>query len=1159
MSEPEQKTEVSKREEAILVFWKEQNIFEKSLKKEAPKGEFVFYDGPPFATGTPHSGSLLSSVSKDLIPRYKTMRGFRVRRRWGWDTHGLPIESLVEKKLGLKNKKEILAMGIEKFNETARSMVLEYVHEWKRYVERVGRWVDFDNSYKTMDNTFIESVWWALKEIYKKGHLYEGRKVLMYCPRDETPLAKAEIAMDETYKDITEEAVTVKFKVKNPEKSGLPENTFILAWTTTPWTLPTNSALAVGPAIEYVKVKSGAEIFVLAKSRLEAVMAGTPYELLGTMQGKELTGISYEPLYDVMKIAGHSGKKYEVFAEDYVSAEDGTGIVHTGTIYGEDDYALILKEKLPAIQLLNANATYNDDAPEFLRGKYIKKAEVDIKADLESRGLLFAKAPHTHRYPHCYRCGTPLIYNAVSSWFINIQAVKEKMLAENEKITWFPEHLKHGRFRKNLETAPDWTISRNRFWASPLPFWKDPEGNVTVIGSLNELKSYTKKSGNKYFVMRHGQAQNNTSPTWHKELELHASLTENGKEQVKKSLSDLHEKIDIVIVSPLLRAKETANIFSEVNGFPPEKVIYDDRLTEWIESDEYEGKPIAGLVSYYEREYIHTPRKAFAAGESFAQVVKRAGDFLYDIDTKYSGKTILLIGHAGIARALRFVADGLTFDSLERTGPLKVLKNAEIEGLNFTPLPHNSSYELDYHLPYIDRVELEKDGKPLKRIPEVVDCWVESGAMPFAEYHYPFENKEQFEKRSPGDFVSEYIGQTRAWFYYMHAMSVELFGRAAFRNVITTGNINAGDGQKLSKSKKNYTDPYELFDRFGADAFRYYLMSSVVMQAEDLMFRDEDIKEASNRVLNILRNTHAFYKLYADEADVSVRAENSPHVLDRWIVAQLDGLVLTATEAFDRYDVIRATRPMRDFVEDFSTWYLRRSRDRMKGDDEKDKHYALATMRHVFHVFSRVIAPVMPFIAEELFQSVKGPLDVESVHLASWPESEKEPVARALAWVKLAPLRQHSQNVELIKDMVEVRRIVSLGLEARQSANIKVRQPLQRLAVNSASLAGKTGLLDLIKDEMNVKEVVIDVSVTKGEVVLDTTITDALKKEGEVRDLVREIQDLRKKANLQPKELATLIVPSEKVDFVVASWAEIAKMTNLTGKEVGESLDVRHS
>src|SRR3989344_4832924 len=431
----EQKSEAAKREEEVLAFWREDKTFEKSLAKDAPKGEFVFYDGPPFATGLPHTGSLLASVIKDVIPRYKTMRGYRVPRVWGWDCHGLPIENLVEKKLGLKNKKEIENIGIATFNEEARASVLEFADEWEKYVERVGRWVDFKESYKTMDNSYIEAVWEALKRLHEKGLMYEGRKVLMYCPHCETPLAKAEIAQDNTYKDVTEEAVTVKFKVKNPEKHNLPADTHLLAWTTTPWTLPGNVALAVGKDIEYGVFKSGGEHYVCAKNHQPPKTT----DISVVLTGEKLVGLEYEPLFDVPALK--SEKSYRVYAADFVTTSEGTGIVHTAVMYGEDDFALGQREGLPMVQMLNPNGTYNNESPEFLRGQYIKKAEKDIKEDLEKRGLLFEKKNHRHSYPHCYRCGTMLIYNAVASWFINIQKVKDRLLSENESINWVPAHL----------------------------------------------------------------------------------------------------------------------------------------------------------------------------------------------------------------------------------------------------------------------------------------------------------------------------------------------------------------------------------------------------------------------------------------------------------------------------------------------------------------------------------------------------------------------------------------------------------------------------------------------------------------------------------------------------------------------------------------------
>jgi isoleucyl-tRNA synthetase len=829
-----------------------------------------------------------------------------------------------------------------------------------------------------------------------------------------------------------------------------------------------------------------------------------------------------------------------VLSADFVTTTDGTGVVHTAVIYGEDDYQLGLKEGLPMVPLLNPNGTYNADAPEFLHGQYIKKAEAVIKADLESRGLLFAKESNTHSYPHCYRCGTALIYNAVSSWFINIQKVKEKMLSENEKITWFPEHLKHGRFKKIIETAPDWTISRNRFWASPLPIWKDAAGNVTVVGSLDELKARTKKSGNRYFAIRHGESEKNVLNIIDSDVSKQYALTEKGIAEVKASAEALKGKgIDVIITSPFLRTRETAAVVAETLGLTNDSIVVMDDLQELKH-----GVTDGGVPSEYSAQYRSTFEGFLSApegGETFADLKQRMGRALYEVEGKYQGKNILFVSHGDPIAALLTTARGAHLEEAFRLYKEVYPKKGEVVAFDFVPLPHNKNYELDFHLPYIDGVHLENEqGEKLTRIPEVVDCWVESGAMPFAEYHYPFENKNEFEKRAPGDFVSEYIGQTRAWFYYMHAISVQLFGRASFRNVVTTGTILAKDGEKLSKSKKNYTDPYVIFDTYGADAFRYYLMSSVVMQAEDLQFKDDDVKEVQNRLLNILRNTYAFYELYKDE--VGVPSTESQNVLDRWILSRLGSLQLQMTEAFDRYDAIRATRPVREFVEDFSTWYLRRSRDRMKGDDAEDKKSALSTMRYVFLTFSKLIAPVMPFIAEEIYQNVKEDGAPESVHLTLWPEAKNTSLWKLFGFSKSAD--------SIISDMAEVRRVVSLGLEKRAVANIKVRQPLSEVRIKSKLLSGKSALIDLIRDELNVKRVAIEPAMEE-EVVLDTEISPELKEEGMVRDVLRFIQDLRKQAGLNPKDLAVLFVDEATRVFVETHWTALSKTTNLTRFEVG--------
>jgi isoleucyl-tRNA synthetase len=931
MAENQQKTEVAKREEEVLAFWKEGDIFNKSLEKDAPKGEFVFYDGPPFATGLPHHGSLLSSIIKDVVPRYKTMRGYRVRRRWGWDCHGLPIETLVEKELGLKTRKDIETIGVKAFNEAARSMVLQFVHDWEKYIERIGRWVDFKNSYKTMDNTYIESVWWALKQLWEKGLMYEGRKVLMYCPHDETPLAKAEIAMDNTYKDITEEAVTVKFKVKDPKKHGLPEHTFILAWTTTPWTLPGNVALAIGKDIDYVIWTRGSEHYVMAGERF---VADRIEAQAATLENDQLLGLEYEPLFDVPALK--SEKSYKVYAADFVNTDEGTGVVHTAVMYGEDDFALGEKEGLPMVQLLDNGARYNELAPEFLRGKYIKDAERDIKHDLENRkptSLLFEKKNHTHSYPHCYRCGTPLIYNAVPSWFLGInkvpkgksKTIKQRMLEENEKVNWIPEHLKHGRFGNIVESAPDWTISRNRFWASPLPIWKCQKcQKIEVVGSVAELK--------------------------------------------------------------------------EKAGGAPD----------------------------------------------------------------------------------------------------------------------------DLHRPYIDDYSWKCScGGEMKRIPEVVDCWVESGSMPFAEYHYPFENKAEFEKRAPGDFIAEYIAQTRTWFYYMHAMGVLLFDRLAFKNVVSTGTVLAADGQKISKSKGNYTDPLHLIEQYGADAMRFNLMASPVMQAEDIRFRDEDVRDAHNRVIQMVWNCYKFLDLYKAEYDGTTTAAQSKHPLDLWILARLTQLEQEVTKAFDAYNMPEGCRAIKEFIDDYSTWYVRRSRERAKGDGA-DKQYTLATQQEVLQRLARLMAPVTPFIAESLYKGVGG--GKESVHLETWPEHEK------LGFLERF-FRKTPDEPRILHAMKLVRSTVSRALEARDKAGIRVRQPLSKLEVAATdfeTLPMQSELLSIIADEVNVKQVLVSSGVNSGEVALDTTLTDELREEGLVRETIREIQSFRKEQKLRPGEEATYRMPSSE-------------------------------
>ncbi len=1132
MSQQNKKSETATREEEVLAFWNDGKIFEKSLNKDAPNGEFVFFDGPPFATGLPHAGSLLSSVVKDVVGRYKTMQGYTVPRRWGWDCHGLPIENMIEKKLELKTKKDIEELGIDKFNEEAKSTVLKYVDDWKSYVERIGRWVDFDNSYKTMDNTYIESVWWALKKIHSDKRLYEGKKVLMYCPRCETPLSKAEIAMDNSYKDVTEEAVFVEFRVLSSE---FPENTSILAWTTTPWTLPGNVALAVGEDIDYVIIEKKDEgtgplvRFILAKELLENVFKDVEYEIVKEVKGKDLVGTAYEPLYQVEKaVEAKSKKAWTVQAADFVTTEDGTGVVHTAPMYGEDDYNFGLEHELPIIPILDATGTYNDDAPEIVRGMYHKKGGKVVMGDLEERGLLFTKHNNTHSYPHCYRCGTALIYNALSSWFINIQDVKQKLLDANEEVTWYPEHLKHGRFKHIVESAPDWTISRNRFWASPLPIWKNEKTDeVTVFGSVDELREHTAKSGNTYYFMRHGEAESNVQHIISSLPENEHHVTEKGKEQVLAAAKDLKGKgITKIITSPLIRTRESAEIIATELGIEQKDIITEERFEEW-QLDDLNGKGVGEL-----KKVCPTPKDRFmkgcGTGETLVEMKHRIGEALYELEEQYKDETILIVAHEYTLWLATCVARGADVDEcIEIRGSKEdFVTNAEVVKIDFVPIPHNREYELDLHRPYIDDVKVvSKNGDALVRIPEVVDCWVESGSMPFASEHYPHENEDVVKRRYPGDFIAEYIAQTRTWFYYMHAMGVLLFDAPSFKNCVTTGTLLAADGAKISKSKNNFTDPLINIDMYGADAMRFYMLGSVVMNAEDVAFKDDELRDVHNRYINMLWNTYKFYVMHT-AVDAKETPGNSPHVLDKWIMAQLHKLVAEVTDYMDTYNTVRSARALREFVADLSQWYTRRSRDRFKTDDD-DKRYALATMREVLLTVAKLTAPLTPYIAESIYRGVGG--EEESVHLALWPE------------------RTGKVDENIGEHMAEVRRVASVALEHRQREGIKVRQPLASITLKNTILDGKEELLAILLDEINVKACLFDAT-QEDEMVLNTELTPELKLEGAVRDLVRAVQDMRKKEGLQPQDSITLMVATgdEGREVLTAGQDDLASIAGVT-------------
>lgn len=1163
-------------EEKILDFWRENKIFQKSLEKPSPAGNYVFFDGPPFATGLPHYGHILVSAIKDAVPRYQTMRGKRVERRWGWDCHGLPIENIVEKDLKVSGKREIEELGLARFNEYARSKVLDFAAQWKETVERIGRWVDYGGAYMTMDNDFIESVWWALKNIWDKKLIYEGMKVLPYCPRCETPIANSEIAMDGSYKDIADISVYIKLALENEPK------TYLIAWTTTPWTLPGNTAAGVNENLDYVTVKVNDERYIIAKNKTSILK--DKFEILGTMKGRALVGKRYSPPFDYFTGADfrqisekEKENAWKVYSAPYVTAETGSGIVHIAPAYGEEDLELALKRGIPLVRHVGSDGRFTSEVADFAGIKVKPKddhqsADVLIVKNLAARGLLLAKEKIIHSYPHCFRCETPLYYFAIPAWFVKIHEIKKKLVKLNEDIDWVPKHLKHGRFGKSVEGAPDWNISRNRYWASPLPFWKcEKSGHTECVGSLDELKKRA-PAKNKYLVMRHGEAERNLTDTVSCSPKDDNKITERGRAEVLATAQKLKkESIDFIYSSDLVRAKQTAEIVARELGISAENTIFAPEIRE-LNAGAYNGK---SWTEY--RQSFDSPEARFETasknGETLFDVRDRVVKFIYDLEKKHAGKKILVISHGDAIFFMETGVKGLAKRELmsafiNKTG---LISTGSHRPLDFAPIPHNDNFELDFHRPYIDEITFACEcGGEMRRIPEVVDCWFESGSMPFAQNHYPFENKEKFEKNFPGDFVAEYIAQTRTWFYYTHAVSAILFNRAPFRHVLTTGTILAEDGAKMSKSKENFPDPKILFDKYGVDALRFYLLSSPLMKSEDLNFSERGVDEVYKKIILRLRNVVSFHETYKggagtfDESAEKLADRNterfaggfankltgkisdsrsaSKHILDKWILGRLNAVIVATTAGMESYTIDSALNKISEFIEDISVWFLRRSRERLKSEIQAERGEALNTFRFTLLELSKIIAPFTPFLAEEIYQTLGEAK--ESVHLEDWPESK---IGTA-------------EETAVLADMAETRRIVSLALEARAKAGIKVRQPLRKLAVKTTALQGKKECLDLILDEINVKEIVFDPQLPE-EAVLDAEITEDLREEGSLREFVRFIQELRKKSGLKPGEPSALVVSAnssgqkfiEKFETQIKKSALISKISFWSGAD-GESL-----
>ena len=1142
------KSDAALREEKILEFWEEKKIFEKSLEKTqggkgSPVGlrprEFIFYEGPPTANGKPGIHHLISRAFKDAIPRYKTMRGYHVRRKGGWDTHGLPVELQVEKKLGLNSKKAIEDYGIAKFNQECKESVWEYLDIWNKFTKRIGYWVDQENAYITYHNDFIESVWNIVGEVNKQNLLYKDYKVVPWCPRCGTALSSHELAQG--YEDVKDLSVYAKFQVKtspdafaqslgSSQGSATPSqkhtgSVYILAWTTTPWTLPGNVALAVGENIDYVKIKVGDDIYILAKARLSII--AEQYEILEEMKGGSLIGMEYEPLYPYLQnlVSENENPKLEksfrVHVADFVTTEDGTGVVHTAVMYGQDDFELGTKIGLPKQHLVGLDGKFLPGTGIF-EGRFVRDEEVavDVIKDLAHRGLLYKKEKYEHSYPHCWRCHTALIYYARDSWYIKMSEpkIKKELISENQGINWEPSHIRDGRFGEWLREIKDWAVSRERYWGTPLPVWSCEKCKKTeVIGGVAELKNKTKKSGNKYFVMRHGQAENNVDTGPHSnDLEKNAHLTEIGKAQVSESVKDLKEKIDIIISSSFNRAKETTQIVCEQIGVNLDDVIYDERISEWETSAFFEGKKKELVDKYYEEDYRHNPAEAPGNGESFAQVIKRVGQFIYELESKYTDKNILIIGHGGESAALSFVVEGMTLETLSVKDPFNQLKNAEIRKLDFIPLPHNENYELDLHRPYIDEADLVCDcGGKLTRTKEVMDVWFDSGAMPFAQDHYPFENKNWLDGAGyPADYICEAIDQTRGWFYTLHAVGI-LMGRGkAYKNVICLGHLLDAQGKKMSKSLGNVVDPWEMIEKYGVDALRLW-MYSVNQPGESKNFDEKTVALLHSQVFGLIYNVLAFYELYRDK-DLEKKVGSgykatSGNILDKWILARLEELTDVMTKNLDNYKLLEPVRAIRDFVGDLSTWYLRRSRDRIKEGDEEAKK----TLYFALKTISKLLAPFAPLATEDIWIKLKNDEDGESVHLESWPANQ----------TSIFSFGADKRRQKIISEMETVRKVVTLGLEARQKAGIKVRQPLSRLEARELDMGQE--YVDLVKEEINVKELKENKNI-ESEVMLDVSIDENLQAEGNYRELVRALQDMRKNTGLTPSDVVALTFETDE-------------------------------